>query len=182
MKKYIFLVLVCLVSMGVMAQYSRQGYTQPQPQPQPTTQQHNGHNGSYNDGYREGYRDGQRDALRDQQKNGHHEQHKPAPAPAPVHVANAEQVQFALQMIEKQSYDDKRMEVAKLCVTLCPFTVRDLARMAEKFTMEDRKVDFLIYAHKYCADKENYYTLCNVLRYRSDCDKLMERVQPGYKR
>jgi hypothetical protein len=181
MKKYVLFVLMSLVSLGVMAQYSRQG--NPQPQGPTPTHQHNSHNGSYNDGYRDGYRDGQRDALRDQQKNGHHEQHKPAPAPAPVvHVANPEQVQFALQMIEKQSYDDKRMEVAKLCVTLCPFTVRDLARMAEKFTKEDRKVDFLIYAHKYCADKENYYTLCNVLRYRSDCDKLMERVQPGYRR
>lgn len=87
-----------------------------------------------------------------------------------------------MQVIEKQSYDDKRMEVAKLCVVLCPFPVRDLAKMADCFTMEDRKVDFLIFAHPYCPDKENYYQLRDVLRYRSDYDKLMERVQPGYRR
>jgi len=97
-----------------------------------------------------------------------------------VRTANPEQLQRALQVIQKQSYDDKRIEIAKLCVVLCPFTVRDLAKMVDCFTMEDRKVDFLIFAHPYCPDKENYYLFRDVLRFRSDYDKLMERVQPGY--
>lgn len=178
MKKYLFLVLICLASLGVMAQNNRPGQNPPQgPTP---TQHHNNHNGSYNDGYRDGYRDGQRD----EQKNGHHNSHHntPAPAPAPVQFANAEQLQLALQVLDKQSYDDKRMEVAKLCVVLCPFPVRDLARMASRFTMEDNKVKFLTFAHRYCPDSENYYTLRDCLRYRSDYDKLMETVQPGYRR
>lgn len=180
--------LICLVSLGMTAQNRP---TQPQEAPPygqhdnhgnhhgngGHDQHHNDphHNKDYQDGYRDGYRDGQRDG----QKNGHH--HQPAPAPKPM-VANAEQLQWALQIIEKQSYDDKRMEVAKLCVVLCPFQVRDLARMVGCFTMEDRKVDFLIFAHHYCVDKENYYMFRDVLRYRSDYDKLMERVQPGYRR
>lgn len=184
MKKYFFLALICLTSLGVMAQRPPQ---QPTPQGNYPAQhdQHHG-NGHHSEAYNEGYRDGYRDGQRDQQHNNHHGNqpghHHPAPAPAPVLTANAEQVQWALQIIQKQSYDDKRMEVAKLCVVLCPFTTRDLGRMVDLFTMEDRKVDFLIFAHPYCPDKENYYFLRDKLRYRSDQDKLMERVQPGYRR
>lgn len=198
MKKYFFLALVCLTTLGMAAQ-NRPSQTPPPGNNQPG--QYDNHHGNggrdqhHNDAYNEGYRAGYQDGLRDQQHNGHHGnqpgnhhgnqpgpgQHQPTPAPAPV-KASAEQLQWALQMIEKQSYDDKRMEVAKLCVVLCPFTTRDLGKMVDLFTMEDRKVDFLIFAHQYCPDKENYYYLRDKLRYRSDQDKLMERVQPGYYR
>ena len=201
MKKYIFIVLIGLTSLGVMAQ-NHQGHNPYQGNPGNVPAQYTNPNEAYNNGYREGYRDGQRDAQRDAQKNSHHDSHygqpngqhngqygdphhhqpAPTPAPVPVKVANAEQLQFALQVIGKQSYDDKRMEVAKLCVVLCPFPVRDLERMANCFTMEDRKVDFLIYAHKYCPDKENYYQLRHCLRYNSDYDKLMQAVDPTYRR
>lgn len=183
MKKYFILALICMTTLGLAAQ-NRPGQQYPQGgnhpgqydnhhnDPHHNDPHHNGHNADYQNGYRDGYRDGQRD----EQRNGHHK-----PAPAPVLVANAEQLQFALQILDKQSYDDKRMEVAKLCVVLCPFPVKDLARMASRFTMEDRKVDFLIYAHRYCPDKENYHMLRDCLRYRSDYDKLMQTVQPGYR-
>lgn len=157
MKKYVFLLMACLASFGVMAQHH---HSNPQPTPPPQTQYDQHHHDHHHD---------------------QHHQQTPPPAPAPVRVANAEQVQMALQIIEKQSYDDKRMEVAKLCVVLCPFPVKDLARMANRFTMEDRKVDFLKFAHKYCPDKQNYYQLRDVLRYRSDYDKLMESVDPNYR-
>ena len=156
MKKYLLLVLICLTSLGVMAQRTS---NQRPPQGPPPSAQHDHHH------------------------DGHHDSHHHHPTPpAPVVTATAEQLQLALQVLDKQSYDDKRMEVAKLCVVLCPFTVRDLGRMAGRFTMEDRKVDFLIFAHKYCPDRENYYLLRDVLRYRSDYDKLMEAVDPNYRR
>lgn len=151
MKKYLFIVLICLTSVGVMAQHHHQ-------------------DNHHHDHYTEQHHD-----------SHHHDQHhgEHHPAPAPVQYATVEQVNFAVQMVEKQSYDDKRMEVAKLCVVLCPFTVRDLARMANCFTMEDNKVKFLIFAHHYCPDRENYYMFRDVLRYRSDYDRLMNTVEPG---
>ena len=153
MKKYIFLLMACLASFGVVAQH----HHHPAPQPSHYEQHHDPHH-----------------------HDPHH--HHPAPAPAPVRVASAEQLQMALQILDKQSYDDKRMEVARLCVVLCPFPVRDLSRMASRFTMEDRKVDFLKFAYRYCPDPENYYLLREVLRYHSDYDKLMESVDPRYRR
>ena len=159
MKKYIFLLMACLASFGVVAQH----HHQPAPQPSHYEQHHDPHH-------------------HDPHHNDPHHHPAPAPAPAPVRVANAEQLQMALQILDKQSYDDKRMEVARLCVVLCPFPVRDLSRMASRFTMEDRKVDFLKFAYRYCPDPENYYLLREVLRYHSDYDRLMESVDPRYRR
>lgn len=171
MKKYLLLVLICLTSLGVMAQHPS---NQRPPQGPPPSAQHDHHHDGHHDSH---HHDHHHDAHHDS-----HHHHPTPPPPAPVVTATAEQLQLALQVLDKQSYDDKRMEVAKLCVVLCPFTVRDLGRMAGRFTMEDRKVDFLIFAHKYCPDRENYYLLRDVLRYRSDYDKLMEAVDPNYRR
>lgn len=162
MKKYAFLLMACLVSVSFAAQNttSHSSTTTEKSQQASKAPRRPGDPG-YND--------------------PHHHQPTPPPPPAP-RVANDEQVRWALQVLNKQSYDDKRMEVARLCVVLCPFPVRDLSRMAGCFTMEDRKVDFLKFAYRYCPDPENYYRLRDVLRYRSDYDKLMESVDPHYRR
>lgn len=172
MKRYFILLMICMTSLGLMAQYHHNTQTPPPPQGQYDHNHNDPHRGN------QPGQPGHHDSHHGNQP-GHHQPTPPPPAPA---VANAEQLQWALQVIQKQSYDDKRMEIAKLCVVLCPFRVRDLARMADCFTMEDRKVDFLIFAHHYCPDKENYPMLRGTLRYQSDYDKLMERVQPGYRR
>lgn len=162
--------MICLTSLGVMAQHPS---NQRPPQGPPPTTQHDSHHDDnhHHDGHHDGHH-----------HHHHHHQTPPPPAPAPVKVATPEQLQWALQVLDKQSYDDKRMEVAKLCVVLCPFPVKDLARMVDRFTMEDNKVKFLTFAHHYCPDPENYYRLRDALRYRSDYDKLMEAVDPHYHR
>ena len=169
MKRYLILAMICLVSMGIVAQYHHNPQTSP-----PPAQHQDPHHGSHPVTHNPS------PVTHNQSGHHHHRPTPPPPPPAPVRTANPEQLQRALQVIQKQSYDDKRIEIAKLCVVLCPFTVRDLAKMVDCFTMEDRKVDFLIFAHPYCPDKENYYLFRDVLRFRSDYDKLMERVQPGY--
>lgn len=173
MRRYIILMAVCLCSLGLLAQYNRSTQTPPPPQQGQYDRQHDNHD-RHHDNHNP-HHDHHHD-------HGHHNsQPTPPPPPAPL-MASAEQLQWALQVIGKQSYDDRRMEIAKLCVVLCPFQVRDLARMADCFTMEDNKVNFLIFAYNYCPDKENYYLLRSTLRYQSDYDKLMERTHPGYRR
>lgn len=153
MKKFFLMAMLCLASLGVVAQHHHHS----QPQPPQQTQHHDPHH------------------HHPQAQPPHHHQ----PAPAPVICANAEQMQMALQVLDKQYSDDKRMDVAKLCVMLGHFCTSDMARLASRFTMEDSKVSFLIFAYRYCQDPQNYYTLRDVLRYKSDYDKLMEAVQPG---
>ena len=89
---------------------------------------------------------------------------------------------MVIQVMDKQYSDDKRMDIARLSVMLGHFCTKDLARMATRFTMEDSKVDFLRFAYRYCEDPENYYTLRDVLRHRSDYERLMEVCQPQHRR
>ena len=112
----------------------------------------------------------------------HH--HGPAPRQEVqvIPCASHDQVAMSLRVIENQSFDDKKLEIAKLCVTLAPFEVRDLASIAAKFSFDDSRKAFLIYAYRTCCDPENYYYLRDVFSFRSNFDEMMEAVMPGYRR
>ena len=172
MKKLFFVLMLSMATVYGMAQHH---HSQQPPQQNPPAQHHpqQGHHDPHHPGPQPGPQGHQ---------PGHHPGHQPGPqgpAPKPIICAQPDQMQMVLQVLEKQPYDDKRMEIAQLCVVLGHFCTNDLARMANRFTMEDRKVDFLRYAYPYCQDPENYYTLRDVLRFKSDYDKLMDAVQPG---
>lgn len=94
------------------------------------------------------------------------------------YCASTEQMRKVMQVLENQSFDDKRMEVAELCVILGDFCVRDLATIAEVFSFDDNRLKFLQFAYPYCADPENYYSLRKSFSFSSNFDKLMESVQP----
>lgn len=99
-----------------------------------------------------------------------------------VECATNQQMQMTLQVLDQQSFDDKKLEIAKLCVTLGHFCTNDLARMAAKFTFDDNRLAFLTYAYDFCEDPEYYYTLRDVFTFSSNFDTLMDRVMPGYRR
>lgn len=168
MKKYILLAMLCVATMSGMAQHH---HGQTPPPPPPATQNHGHHHGQTPP-----------PPPPPAQPGHHHGQTPPPPAPKPVICATAEQMQMVIQVMDKQSYDDKRMEIARLCVMLGHFCTRDLTRMASRFTQEDRKVDFLRYAYRYCEDPENYYIVRDVLRYRSDYERVMEVCKPHHRR
>lgn len=99
-----------------------------------------------------------------------------------IECATREQMQMTMQVLEQQSFDDKKLEICKLCVTLGHFCTEDLTRMAAKFSFDDNRLQFLLYAYEYCEDPENYYALKDVFTFRSNFDTLMESVMPGYRR
>lgn len=181
MKKLLFVLMLSLSTVASMAQYHGQ---QP-PQQNPPYGQHDhgnphGNQPGHNDPHHQGNQPGHNDPHHHGPQPGHQPGHHPGQQPAPqIICATAEQMTMVLQVLEKQPYDDKRMEIAKLCVMLANFCTSDLARMASRFTMEDRKVDFLIYAYPYCTDPQNYPLLRDALRYKSDYDRLMDTVQPN---
>ena len=125
---------------------------------------------------------------------GHHE--PPRQEVRYVEAASPEQVMMVLEVVGKQSFDDNKMEVAKLSAALVSFRVDDLARIAKLFSFrvddlariaklfsfESNKVEFLKYAYATCYDPEHYYLLKDCLRFSSDFDELMEAVMPGYRR
>ena len=93
-----------------------------------------------------------------------------------IECATNEQLHMSLQVLENQTFDERRLEVAQLCVTLGRFCTNDLERMARKFSFDDNRKKFLTYAYRYCSDPWNYYSLRDVFEYRSNFDEMMDSV------
>lgn len=96
-----------------------------------------------------------------------------------IECATHEQMGMTMHVLNDQSFDDKKLEIAKLCVVLGHFCVEDLARMAEVFSFDDSRLKFLIFAYDYCEDQQNYYALRDSFSFRSNFDALMDAVMPG---
>ena len=107
--------------------------------------------------------------------------HQPQPTEHRSPCATPEQMQLVVQTLKNQSFDDKRLEVAKLCVAIGHFCVSDLARMAEEFGYDENRLEFFKFAHPYCVDPENYPRLRGSLYFSSNYDKLMDYLYPGWR-
>ena len=96
-----------------------------------------------------------------------------------VNCATPEQLSLTLQVVGNQSFDDKKMEIAKLAVTLGHFCTDDLARVAQLFSFDENRLAFLLYAHAYCEDPQNYPSLRDVFAFQSNYDELMRTLYPS---
>lgn len=99
-----------------------------------------------------------------------HHRHRPC--------ATSEQMHMVMKTLEKQSFDDNRLEIAELCVTLGQFCVSDLERMCKVFSFDDKRLEFLRFAYSYCTDPENYPMLRDAFTFSSNYDKLMDYIYP----
>lgn len=115
----------------------------------------------------------------DQRHDPRHEHghvHHHAPEPPQIICATPKQLSITLQVLEKQSFDDKKLEIAQLAVTLGHFCVYDLARMAQLFSFDENRLAFLQYAHAYCQDPQNYPALRDVFKFQSNYDELIRSI------
>ena len=99
-----------------------------------------------------------------------------------IECATHDQMALVLKTLDNQSFDDKKLEVGKLCVVLGHFCTDDLARMAKKFSFDDSRKQFLVFAYEYCEDPQNYYDLQDVFSFRSQFDEMMREVRPNKRR
>ena len=92
--------------------------------------------------------------------------------------ATPEQLSMTVHVIGQQSFDDKKLEIAKLAVTLGHFCTDDLARVAALFSFDDKRLAFLLYAYDYCEDPQNYPSLRDVFSFQSNYDELIRTIYP----
>ena len=95
-----------------------------------------------------------------------------------VNCATSEQIMMVKKVLNDQSFDDKKLEVAKLCVTLGEFCVSDLAVIAECFSFDDRRLEFFKYAYHYCVDPQNYPMLRDSFAFKTNYDALLDYIYP----
>lgn len=113
-------------------------------------------------------------------RGGHHHghDHQVPPHHERMECATPEQMSMTARVISNQSFDDNKMEIAKLAVTLAHFCTNDLAQIASLFTFDDKRLEFLQYAYPYCTDPQNYPLLRDSFSFQSNYDKLMESIRP----
>ena len=100
----------------------------------------------------------------------HHEQ---------MECATKEQMMQVMKVLQKESFDEDRTEIAKLCVIVGYFCTRDLAMMAETFGFDNNRLDFLRFAYPYCTDPQNYFMLRDCFTFKSNFDELMDYIRPA---
>ena len=111
-------------------------------------------------------------------KHHHGPEHDHGPARHIV-CATPEQLSMTLQVVGSQSFDDKKLEIAQLAVTLGHFCTDDLARVAKLFSFDENRLAFLKYAHAYCEDPQNYPALRDVFSFQSNYDELIRTLYPS---
>ena len=107
------------------------------------------------------------------------QEHRPGHTPRAFICATPEQLSMTLQVVGQQSFDDKKMEIAKLAVILGHFCTNDLAQIAALFSFDDSRLAFLLYAHSYCEDPQNYPALRDVFSFQSNYDELIRTLYSG---
>ena len=113
----------------------------------------------------------------------HHHHHYPGPSRRELPpCATAEQMQAVMQTLKGQSFDDKKLEIAQLCVVIGLFCTDDLAVMAKTLSFEDNRLAFLKFAYPYCTDPERYPTLRDSFSFSSNYDALMDYIYPDMRR
>lgn len=74
--------------------------------------------------------------------------------------------------IEKESFEDDQLRVAKLAAKNKCMSVAQIKTIANTFTFDDNKLSFLKTAYDNCTDQSNYYQLLETLTFSSDKEAL----------
>ena len=81
-------------------------------------------------------------------RHGHGDSHRRPPMEQQYYeCATSEQMRAVMDALNGQSFDDKKLEIAKLCVTIGYFCTADMAQMATVFSFDDRRLEFFKYAY-----------------------------------
>lgn len=106
--------------------------------------------------------------------NGGHRGHDDRVMVAP---ASKDEAEMVIKLVKKTSFDDNKLEVAKVCLALRPMFASDIEAIARCFSFDDGRLQFLKYAYPYCVDKENAINFGRVFSFKSNSDKLYEFIQ-----
>jgi len=82
-----------------------------------------------------------------------------------------------LSTINKQSFSDTKLKVAKQIISSNCITVNHLVKILELFSFEDTKLKLAKFSYDYVYDIENYYKVNNVFSFDSSIDELDKYIR-----
>ncbi|MCQ2132130.1 MAG: DUF4476 domain-containing protein [Bacteroidaceae bacterium] len=92
-----------------------------------------------------------------------------------------EQAKMVIKLIKSASFDDKKLETAKVCLALRPMFAADIETIAKSFSFDDGRLKFLKYAFDYCVDKENTLRFSRLFTFRTEAEKWEKYFYDNYK-
>ncbi|MCR4738258.1 MAG: DUF4476 domain-containing protein [Bacteroidales bacterium] len=100
-----------------------------------------------------------------------------APVPEMPRVCTPEEAEKMYQTLKKESFDENRLNMAKFMVPSNRLLAIQIKHLAESFSFDKSKVDFLKFAYDFCVDPNNYYTCLEVLTFAKDKEDVMRHIQ-----
>lgn len=114
---------------------------------------------------------------------GHHSV-RPRPShharPKPHHEElgmNPRDYEEAVRIINKENFDEKRLDVAKRIVSINTLSTRQIVGICKLFTFEANRLEFAKFAYFHCADPNNYFMVDEVFTFRSSKEELFKFIR-----
>ena len=104
-------------------------------------------------------------------------QHGPLDRPHTPPIMDNDSFEAALRIISKESFDGKRLDVAKQIVKDNWMSVRQIASICKLFTYDSNRLDFAKSAYHSCINKQLYFQLDEVFTYNASKEELNDYIQ-----
>jgi hypothetical protein len=79
--------------------------------------------------------------------------------------------------IQKQSFEDSKMKVAKQILRSNCLNTGQIKEVMNLFSFEESKLNFAKEAYSKCTNKQDYFTISDVFTFSSSSDELMEYIE-----
>lgn len=89
---------------------------------------------------------------------------------------NPKDFEKAIQLISDESFDSKRLTIAKRIITDNKMSVKQIADICKLFTFEANRLEFAKYAYHFCVDPNRYFLLDEVFTYSSSKEELFDYI------
>lgn len=93
------------------------------------------------------------------------------------HHATDSDVRDIIDRMRKVSFASDRMNLAKTFVKGKAIRTQHAIQMAQEFSFDSDKLEFLLFAYRYCVDPENYYKTTDVLSFSSNKKQLLKAIK-----
>lgn len=82
-----------------------------------------------------------------------------------------------MRIISKESFDNKRLEVAKQIVRDNGMSTQQIVQVCSLFTFDSNRLEFAKFAYHFCVDRKRYFLLDEVFTYNSSKEELKEYIR-----
>lgn len=92
------------------------------------------------------------------------------------HSISEAELSLLKKEITKESYDDKRLSIAKGLVQYNCLTAIQLKSILKLFMYDKSRKELAIYAHPYCSNPGSFYQIYDVFMYESSAKEVREAI------